>query len=119
MGEQNILLISKGDSKVGIKSIGYFIKVSSLFCIISLYCSFIFSGKKDISIKSNHLPTTFTNLEIKLSIIFSSNPLLLIAILKSERLILRFLACNVKANSSLSSGMTSAVETMSYPGANE
>ncbi len=38
---------------------------------------------------------------------------------KSERLILRLFPLSVKANSSVSSGMRSAVEIMSYPGVSE
>ena len=95
---------------------GLFYNKSNFLVIISLYCCFISWGKKEISINSSHLSVTFMNLENRLSMIFFSKLQPFIATSKSERLILRLLPFSVKANSSVSSGMRSAVESMSYPG---
>lgn len=95
---------------------GLFYNKSNFLVIISLYCCFISWGKKEISMNSSHLSVTFMNLENRLSMIFFSKLQPFIATSKSERLILRLLPFSVKANSSVSSGMRSAVESMSYPG---
>ena len=95
---------------------GLFYNKSNFLVIISLYCCFISWGKKEISINSSHLSVTFMNLENRLSMIFFSKLQPFIATSKSERLILRLLPFSVKANSSVSSGMRSAVESMSYRG---
>ena len=84
--------------------------------MISLKPSFISSGKKDWSINANHFSFAFANLKNMLFITFSSNPDACIEVTKSAYLILRFLPLRVSANSSVSSGITKAVESISYAG---
>ena len=84
--------------------------------MITLNASFISSGKNDWSINANHLSFAFANLAKMLFITFSSNPDACIEATKSAFLILRFLPLRVSANSSVSSGITNAVDSISYAG---
>ena len=80
---------------------------------IALKASFISFGKKERSINSNHFSFAFTNLLKIFSIILSSKPDACIEDTKSAFLILRFLPLRVSANSSVSSGITNAVDSIS------
>ena len=63
--------------------------------------------------QSNHAGKAFVNLLAVFSITFRSTPDEVIDLMKSERLIFRFFPFNVRAISSVSSGMTRTVERRS------
>ena len=66
-----------------------------------------------MSISSNHLGNTRLNLRAMFSITFSSMPDEDIDFMKSALRSLRFFPLSVRASSSVSSGITRAVESMS------
>ena len=65
---------------------------------------------------SIHLVSTFKSFLKRFSITFSSNPDARMDVTKSAFFNLRFLPFSVSASSSVSSGITNAVDSMSYAG---
>ena len=91
----------------------YYISWLILFRMIPLYSSFISRGRNDRSIYANQTSCDFRNLCKMFSITLSPRPAVCMEAIKSSFRIFRFLPLSVNASSSLSSGMTSAVESMS------
>ncbi len=89
------------------------LNLSILPIINRLYCRLKSSGRNDMSIRSSHLMSALRNFLAMLSSTFSFTPDAIIDFSKSLRFILAFLPLSVSASSSLSSGITMAVERRS------
>ena len=93
-----------------------YISNSNFSPIILRYASFIVSGRNEESINAYHLLSARRNLLKIFSITFCSKPDACMAAMKSAFPIRLFFPLRVSASSSLSSGITNAVDSISYAG---
>ena len=100
-------------------SAGNYLSLSNRSCKSFLYSDFKVSFRKLTSIKSNQACLARSIFLKIFCCCFSSSLQVVKAAIKSSRLIFFFLPFRVSARSSSSAGFTSAVATMSYPGANK